>query len=125
MKKAILLALTIILAFGLACCSQKAIEPALPFMVSNNDELGCVELLRDGITYRPFGIADGKSLRNEKIGIHEGDSEVVIFSVKGYDSSEWILESDAGFMPASDMLFKAVTVKDIPSELERYKEYNY
>lgn len=125
-KRSITLTLTMLMAITIimTACNQEPGKPALPFIASNNNELGCVELSRDGIIYRPFGIIGDKSMRGEKIGVHGGDSSS-IFAVKGYDSSEWILESDRGFMPAGDMLSKAVGIQEIPKELEKYKEYDF
>ncbi|HCC34386.1 MAG TPA: hypothetical protein DEQ02_01630 [Ruminococcaceae bacterium] len=125
MKKIIAVICIFSFLFMLSACKQEPAKPALQFIASDNNELGCVELTRDGIIYRPFGIIGEKSMRGEKIGIRGGDSSSSIFAVKDYSWDEWILESDEGLMPAGDMLFKAVGVTEIPVEFEKYKEYNY
>ena len=61
----------------------------------------------------------------EQIGIREGDPESKICEVKGNDSKEWISEYSDMFMGRGDMLFEAIGVTEIPTDLEKYKAYDY
>ncbi len=126
MKKIIVGITLVLLAITLlTACKQEPVKHALPFIASDNDELSCVELTRDGIIYRPFGVIEKETMRGEKIGVRGGDAASSIYAVTAYSSSEWIIESDEGLMPAGDMLFKAIGITEIPDELEKYKEYDY
>lgn len=120
----VIFAMLTTITFVMTACKEEPQKAALPFIAADNDELGCVELSRDGIIYRPYGVVGDKSMRGDKIGVRGGDSSS-IFEVKGYDSSEWVLESDSGFMSAGDMLYKAVGIQEIPAKLKKYKEYDY
>ena len=94
--------------------------------VSTNNELGCVELIHDGTTYRPYGVVGSFfSLRGEQIGIRKDEPNSKICEVKGYQSSEWLIDYLDVFMGGGDMLFKAVGVTEIPVKLEQYKEYDF
>ena len=95
------------------------------YSVTENLELGCVELSRDGVTYRPFGVFADNKLRGTQIGIREGDNSSKIYEIKGYDSSEWLVEYEDVIMGGGGMVFKAVEVTVIPAELEVYREYDY
>jgi hypothetical protein len=98
---------------------------ALPaYQVADNKELGCVELSYDGVTYRPFGVLD-KDFLDVRIGVRENGGDVFVYSIRGYDSSQWICDmADSGLMD-SPMLLKAVGVTDIPDALKQYKEYDF
>ena len=114
------------MCFILTACERKSEESVLPFTVGDNNELGCVELSRDGVTYRPFGVIGGKSsMLGKKIGVRGDDSSSPIYEVKGFASNEWIIESEEGFMTVGDMLYKAVGVQEIPQELSKYKGYDF
>ena len=95
------------------------------YIVGSNMELGCVELSYEGIVYRPFGVFFNSDFRGAQIGIREAMPESKICEVKGYPSAEWITEYLDVQMGGGDMLFKAVSVTEIPEELAQYKEYEY
>lgn len=106
---------------------NEELNPTLvAFQVSENADLGCVELLQGGTIYRIFGIIGGRSsLRQSKIGVRSDESQAAIYSVKGFDSTEWLIEADEGFMTVGDILYKSKDVQEIPKELEKYKEYDF
>jgi len=127
-KKIIIPFLLIIIAF-LRLISCKANNGKYPeYTVRDNTELGCVELVYKGITYRPYGILTLDSGFNKfmakQIGIKEDNSNYKIYELKGYDSREWIVDYLDVFM-GSSLLFKSIDVIDIPKELERYKAYDF
>ena len=106
-------------------CSHENLVEYPYFEVVDNDELGCVELIHEGITYRPFGSFGGDSkYRGNQIGIREDNEDSKICEIKGYNSSEWIVDYHDVIM-GGDMIFKAIDVTDIPLELAKFKDYNY
>ncbi len=125
MKKPGLFVLTMALfcAIGSAGCASVAQETNPEFKVTENKELGVVELNHDGVVYRPYGVIPDKSLRGNQIGIRENDPQSKICEVKGYGSGEWLIEYLDVFMGGGDMLYKAVGITEVPNELERYKQY--
>ena len=123
-KTILMLIVTIITILNITGCAPDKHVEYPGFSVVDNKELGCVELNHEGIIYRPFGVLDSK-LRGTQIGVRENEPDSKIFEVKGYDSTEWIVEHLDVIMGGGDMIFKAVGVTEIPKELEAYKEYNY
>jgi len=109
----------------LSGCSQHPQDGYATYEVSENEELGCIELHHDGIIYRPYGGFYNNDFRGQQIGIREGDPESKICEVRGYDSKEWITEYLDVFMGGGDMLYKAVGLTDIPEELGQFKDYDY
>ena len=117
-----------VLVFAVLClsgCSQNPQDKYATYEVSENEELGCIELHYEGIVYRPYGGFYNNDFRGKQIGIREDDSESKICEVKGYDSKEWITEYSDMLMGGGNMLFKAVGVTEIPAELEKSKAYDY
>jgi len=98
------------------------------YKVIDNTGLGCIELVYEDITYRPYGILTLDSGFNKfmakQIGIREDNSNSKIYELKGYDSREWIVDYLDVFM-GSSLLLKSIDVINIPKELERYKAYDY
>jgi hypothetical protein len=98
------------------------------YTVADNDDLGCVELNRNGVTYRPYGSFTTDSAIDrfigEQIGVWEGVPDRKIFGVNGYDSSERIVDRLEVTM-GGNMIWKAVGVSEIPSELIEYNGYDY
>ena len=126
LKSMVLLLVSIVsLSLGASGCMQQPQDEAIAYEVSENAELGCVELHREGIVYRPFGVFYDTSFRGALLGIREGDAESKICEVKNYASTEWIAEYVDGFMGGGDMLYKAVGVTNIPEELESFQQYDY
>ena len=123
-KSTIIALVCAFITLGLAGC--KPASPAYPeYTITENKELNVIELNYDGVVFRPFGIIPDKSLRGNQIGIRESVPQSKICEVKGYPSNEWIIEYLDVFMGGGDMLFKATRTTDIPSELKKYKEYEY
>ena len=94
MKKSVLFVLTMVLfwAFVLVGCASVVQETYPEFMVTENKELGVVELNHDGLIYRPYGVIPDKSRRGNQIGIREDDPQSKLCEVKGYPSGEWLVE---------------------------------
>jgi hypothetical protein len=109
------------------CCKANNIKYP-EYKVINNISLGCIELVYECITYRPYGILTLDSGFNKflakQIGIREDNTNSKIYELKGYDSSEWIVDYLDVFM-GSSLLLKSIDVIDIPKELVRYKAYNF
>ena len=120
----ILITLALVAMFLFAACERPLNDPAL-FVSGSNDDLGCAELTHNGKTYRPFGVILDRAMRDTKLGFRDGDSELPIYSVKGYDSTEWIIEADNTFMGGSDWLYKEISVHRTPEELESFREYSF
>ncbi len=121
MKRYILLLVLVAMMLSLAACAiKKEDDSNLPkYEVAENDELNCVEITIDDVTYRPFGACD-EDLLDKKIGVREDSADSVIFTVKGYDPDQWICDMLISGMMDSPMLYKAVGVTDIPGELKQY-----
>ena len=124
-KIAASVSLLVIIVLCLSACISDSKTVYSEYSVADNTELGCVELSHDGITYRPFGNFSNTKLRGTQIGIREGDNSSKIYEVKGYNSSEWIVEYHDVFMGGGGMVFKAVGVTEIPSELEMHRDYDF
>ena len=123
MKKSLTLVVTFALfLLTLAACSDNTVYPE--YLVTDNHELGCVELTYAGVTYRPFGVFANNKFKGTQIGIRENMPDIKIHEVKGYSSSEWIVEYDNVLM-GGDMILKAVGVAEIPTALQPYKQYDY
>ena len=114
----------IALASNLTGCTTENQKTYPDFLETVNEELGCAELTYDGVTYRPFGVLTSTKLRGAQIGIREDSSNIKIHEVKGYSSSEWIIEHHTVLM-GGIMILKAAGVTDIPMELEQHKQYDY
>jgi len=129
MSKKILISFLLIIIFFLCfiSCKTKNIKYS-EYKVRDNIELGCIELVYEGITYRPYGILTLGSRFNKylskQIGIREDNYNNKIYELIGYDSREWIVDYHDVFM-GSSLLLKSIDVIDIPKELERYKAYDY
>ena len=128
-NKKILVPFIVIIITFLCFISCKANNRKYPeYTVKNNTGLGCVELVYEGITYRPYGILTFdfgfSKFMAKQIGIREDNPNCKIYELKGYDSREWIIDYLDVFMGGS-MLLKSIDVIDIPKELERYKAYDF
>ena len=123
MKKVVAL---LFLCLALAGCmvNQNATIDYPVYQTADNRERGCMELVRDGIVYRPYGHTP-KKLRDGQIGVREDVPEAIICAVKGYRPEEWIVEYLDVLMGGGDMLWKAVGVAEIPPELALYKDVAY
>ena len=131
MKRKLSLIVIVLVGFALVLClssckptTQKE-YPVIPVAV--NSELGCVELIYDGIIYRPYGVIGSSKLRGEQIGIREDitDGKGIVCEVQNYEPSEWLIDYLDVFMGGGDTLYKAVGVTEIPTELEQYQEYDF
>ena len=124
MKKSFLawLLLFALVLLPLSACKTNKAYPE--YTVTDNDALGCVELHCDGITYRPYGVFPTKDFQGDQIGIRQGDPDSKIYQVKGYETSEWIIEYLDVIM-GGHMIFKSTTVTEIPAELKAYQSYDY
>ena len=118
------LLLAVLTIYVLFACGYSDQTEYPVYTVTEDDTIGCIELLHEGISYRPYGIIDRK-FRGTQIGFREGVPESKICEVKGYASSEWIVEYLDVFMGGGDMLFKAVGTTQVPAELEQYKQYDF
>jgi hypothetical protein len=124
-KSTIAVLICVFLTFGAAGCKHASPATYPEYTVTDNKDLGVIELNYNGVVFCPYGVISDKSLRGNQIGVRENDQESKICEVKGYPSNEWIIEYLDVFMGGGDMLLKATGITDIPSELEQYKEYDY
>jgi len=125
-NKAFIFLLTLVLIIPtLSSCSSQKEAPAVPYVAQENSELGCMELSYDGKIFRPYGVIGSSSLRDSKIGVSGGEDGEGVYSVKNHDSTQWILAGDDVFMSGGDMLYKEVSVTEIPEDLKQYKQYDY
>ncbi len=116
--------LCILLAAGLTGCASGGQAAYPEYAEAENTALGCIELSYNGNTYRPYGVFTDNKLKGEQIGIREGLPDSKIYAVKGYDSGEWIVEY-LDIIMGGNMLFKSVSVTDVPDELEAVRQYDY
>ncbi|MDR1002019.1 MAG: hypothetical protein LBL82_01940 [Oscillospiraceae bacterium] len=130
MKKFLCIAIALmILTASLSSCDGSSDSTVYPkFTSASNEELGCVELHYNGVTYRPFGSfsssADNRKYKGEQIGVREETEDSKIYAINGFSSEEWIVDYLEVIMGGS-MIFKAVGVTEIPPELEQFKYYDY
>ncbi|MCL2079738.1 MAG: hypothetical protein FWH17_07860 [Oscillospiraceae bacterium] len=122
--KLILLIVVIIGILSFSGCIRDDQTEYPLYAVSVNDELGCIELIYNGVVFRPYGVFVNNTFKGEQIGVREDAPQSKIYEVKGYDSDEWIVEYLEVIM-GTNMILKAVGVTEIPIELEEYKEYDY
>ncbi len=115
----------VFLISGLTGCKPSSRDTYPEYAATENKALNVVELNYGGIVFRPYGVIPDTALRGKQIGIRENDPQSKICEVKGYPSTEWIIEYLDVFMGGGDMLFKATGTTDIPAELEQYREYEY
>ena len=120
-----LLLVFVILSFYGCSMGTKTDYPIVT--TAENNSLGCIELIYNGVTYRPFGISLDTKLRGKQIGIRDDveDGRGKVCEVKGYEVTEWLIDYLDVFMGGGDMILKAVEVKEIPSELEQYRDYDF
>jgi hypothetical protein len=128
MKRIISLGMVVLVMIALVSnltgCTPKNQKTYPDYSETVNEELGCAELTYDGVTYRPFGVLINTKLRGTQIGIRENNPDLKIHEIKGYSSSEWIIEHHTVLMGGIS-IWKAVGVTDIPSELEQHRQYDY
>ena len=115
----------VIAALSLSGCALRVQGDYAEYAVSENHELGCVELTRLDTVYRPYGIIPVAGFRGGQVGKRSDDPDAILCQVKDYPTTEWIVEHFDVFMGSGDMLFKAVGVTDIPGELGQFKQYSY
>jgi len=120
----VLFLMIIMLFFNFLGCKENNKKYPV-YSVSTNTELGCVELLYEGITYRPYGILPSfNKFMSKQIGIIADDPNSKIYELKWYDSREWVVDYIDVFM-GGNMLFKSIDVIEIPKGLEKYKVYDF
>jgi len=124
LKKLLIIVIALIAVLNTAGCSLSEKVDYPEYLVYENKDLGCIELVYEGITYRPFGSFGNKKLMGTQIGIREGVPDSKIYEIKGYDSTQWIIDYLDVIM-GGDMIFKAAGVTEIPSEFEIYRAYDY
>ena len=124
-KNYIALLAVIIIVVGLFGCGSNDTLSVIEYAATENNDLGCIELTLNGVTFRPYGVVPDSSLRGEQIGVRDDEPESRIFEAKGYSTDEWIIDYLDVPMGGGDMLFKAVGITEIPEELKQYNEYSY
>ena len=120
--KTIIIISTILVSFFLSCKPNNKEYPV--YLISVNNDLNCVELTYNNITYRPFGVLLNNKLKGIQIGVRENSPNSKIYEINGYSSNEWIVEYLEVIM-GTNMIFKKVNVKNIPQELKTYEQYNF
>ena len=113
------------MVLSLSACNVHVEGEYVEYATNENETLGCIELSRLDIVYRPYGVIPNNEFRGDQVGLRDDNPDSILCQVKGYSTSEWILEYTDVFMDGGDMLFKAVGVTDIPEELIKFKEYDY
>ena len=116
------IALTTICLCG---CNRQPQEEYTEFEVSENMELGCIELTAMDTVYRPYGVITNNSFKGGQVGTRNDNPDVKICQVREYSTAEWIVEYSEVFMDGGLMLYKAVGVVDIPEELSKFNQYDY
>ncbi|MDR1101359.1 MAG: hypothetical protein LBL34_03280 [Clostridiales bacterium] len=116
MKKALNYLIVIVFALSLTACGT----PGTLANVTRITEDNGVHYEMDGIKYYAFG-DNADSLRGKQIGYIYDDSGISIHEVKGYPTSEWILEQTNSGEMDSSTLYKAENVAEIPAKLEQYR----
>ncbi|MCL2082706.1 MAG: hypothetical protein FWH04_05680 [Oscillospiraceae bacterium] len=117
--------LLLIFMFFLSACESSQPQNLESFTESTNEEIGCVELIHNGNTYRPFGVLPDRKLRDIQIGLRNNDASLPIYSVKGYNSADWIIEVETGFMSGNDLLYRNISVQQVPDEFEEHRDYSF
>ena len=126
-KKTVSFLLLVVLVFALSACGLRKVDTSdLPALeVAVNEELGRVEITYNGIVYRPFGACD-KALIGDAIGLRSDTDTGIVYTVKGYDADEWIIDMLTTGLMDNPALWKAVGLTDIPEGLKQYDaEYGF
>lgn len=115
MKRTIILFLTAVMLFSLCACSKQEL---VNMAVEVQEDY--VEIIYGDKTYIPYCVIS-KTECGEQIGVI-ADREDKIYEYKGYSVDEWIID----FFPGDNiaMLYREVSVTDIPDGLESEYEWN-
>ncbi|WP_461257637.1 hypothetical protein, partial [Treponema sp. R80B11-R83G3] len=104
--KITILVLNMFILCLIGCKADKQNYPE--YSVKVNSELGCAELLYEGVKYRPYGILKPfNKFIAKQIGIREDSANSKIYELKGYNSREWIVDYLDVLMP-TNMIFKSI-----------------
>ena len=82
---------TILVSLFLSCKPNENKEYP-EYLISVNNDLNCVELTYNGVTYRPFGVFTDNKLKGNQIGVRENSKNSKIYEITGYSPNEWIVE---------------------------------
>ena len=121
--KSIIIVSAILVSLFLSCKPNDNKEYPI-YLISENNDLNCVELTYNNITYRPFGVLLNNKLKGTQIGVRENSPNSKIYEINGYSSNEWIVEYLEVLM-GTNMIFKEINVNSIPQELVTYKQYDF
>ena len=89
--KQIIIILSILVTLFLSCKPNYNKEYPI-YLISQNNDLNCIELTYNNITYRPFGVLHNNKLKGTQIGVRENSPNSKIYEINGYSSNEWIVE---------------------------------
>ncbi|MCM1143429.1 MAG: hypothetical protein NC318_05605 [Blautia sp.] len=80
-------------------------------------------IIWEGKTYVPY-CAISKKDCDDQIGIVDDDEDNRVYEYKGYSSDEWIVNSYISGLMDGCMLYKEISVSNIPDGLESEYEWN-
>lgn len=118
MKKILDILLIIALTTSLCACSKQDSDLAV-MSYEIGDEY--VSIVYGDKTYVPYGPLSAYIDRGNQIGYIDGNENDKIYEVKGYSTNEWIATA-LPFDPA--MLYREISVTDIPEEWQSEYEWN-
>lgn len=122
MKKNIIVIMTVLITLCLSACgSNNSKNQTIIFEQRVNDQY--LSIIWEDREYVPYCAINPKN-RGAYLGYLEDEPQEEIYEFDGYSSGEWLIDYlNMGFGGGEAMLFKEISVQDIPDGF--YSEYDW
>lgn len=122
MKRNIIVILMVLIAYCFSACgSDTSNNEIVIFQQRVNDHY--LSIIWDDREYVPYCAIQPKE-RGKYLGYLENEPQEELYEFDGYSSEEWIIDYlNMGFGGGEAMLYKEISVQDIPDGL--YSEYDW
>ena len=112
----------LVLAIAAGCSSDTGNQEPVIFQQKENEDY--VSIIWNDREYVPY-CAISPTERGEYLGYMEDDPDVEIYELDGYSSEEWIIDYLNLKSCGEAMLYKEVSVRDIPDGFSTEYEWNH
>lgn len=112
----------LVLAIAAGCSSDTGNQEPVIFQQKENEDY--VSIIWNDREYVPY-CAISPTERGEYLGYMEDDPDVEIYELDGYSSEEWIIDYLNLKSCGEAMLYKEVSVRDIPDGFSSEYEWNH